>query len=312
MRPQVDASLFADAADALGIAEPAIVEKDYYAVRLLQLLSTLSIEGYTLVFAGGTCLAKAYRNTYRMSEDIDLKLVPSQEIHRLSATQQRKLRRAMFNQVRDTIEESDLFALDGEPKRRNEGRYQVFTLRYPREQRPVDTLRPHLLLEITESHLSLPAVHCPIQSLFAQVTGAPPEVDALPCAALEAIAAEKFVALGRRTALVDRNPNQKDDQTLIRHIYDLHLLQEGLGDIDSVTSLVRQVIKVDLEQFGHQHPEFVADPLGELRRGLDLVRQPQYAERYQHFTGPLVYHQSPPEWEEVCGTLESLTEAWLR
>ena len=38
-----DTSLFSDVADALGIAHPAIVEKDYYAVQLLKLLSTLEI-----------------------------------------------------------------------------------------------------------------------------------------------------------------------------------------------------------------------------------------------------------------------------
>ena len=58
-----DTSLFSDVADALGIAHPAIVEKDYYAVQLLKLLSTLEIPGYTFVFAGGTCLAnvRGYR-----------------------------------------------------------------------------------------------------------------------------------------------------------------------------------------------------------------------------------------------------------
>lgn len=311
MKPPVDASLFADAADALGIAEPGIVEKDYYAVQLLRLLCDLKFEGYTLVFAGGTCLAKAYRNTYRMSEDIDLKLVPSEETVGLTKSRQRTLRRAMFQQVKAVIEGSDLFTLEGEPQRQNEGRYQVFRVRYPRGHREIGALRPHLLLEITESRLTLPAVDQSIQSLFAQVAEQPPEVVGLPCAALETIAAEKFVALARRTALVDRDFSQKDDETLIRHIYDLHLVQEALGDLGGVAALVQQAIHVDLEQFGHQHPEFVADPHAELRRGLELIRQPTHAERYRNFTGPLVYHQDPPDWEEVCGTLETLAEAWL-
>lgn len=69
--------MFADVADALGIKNPVIVEKDYYAVQLIKELSSLSFEDYHLVFSGGTCLAKAHQNTYRMSEDIDFKLVPS-------------------------------------------------------------------------------------------------------------------------------------------------------------------------------------------------------------------------------------------
>lgn len=53
-----DPSLFADVADALGIKSPVIVEKDYYAVQLIKTLSSISFEDYSLVFSGGTCLAK--------------------------------------------------------------------------------------------------------------------------------------------------------------------------------------------------------------------------------------------------------------
>lgn len=38
-----DPSLFADVADALGIKNPVIVEKDYYAVQLIKVLSALSL-----------------------------------------------------------------------------------------------------------------------------------------------------------------------------------------------------------------------------------------------------------------------------
>lgn len=48
----IDPTLFADVADTLGIAHPAIVEKDYYAIQLLKLLSTLETLNYQLVFAG--------------------------------------------------------------------------------------------------------------------------------------------------------------------------------------------------------------------------------------------------------------------
>lgn len=80
----MDPSLFTDVADVLGIKNPAIVEKDYYAVQLLSTLRSLTFENYVLVFAGGTCLAKAYQNTYRMSEDIDIKLVPLKSVLGLS------------------------------------------------------------------------------------------------------------------------------------------------------------------------------------------------------------------------------------
>ena len=69
MIASLDPTLFSDTADALGISSPAIVEKDYFAVQLLRELKALSLTEYQLVFSGGTCLAKAYQNIYRMSEE---------------------------------------------------------------------------------------------------------------------------------------------------------------------------------------------------------------------------------------------------
>jgi len=69
-----DASVFLDVADALGISSPAIVEKDYWATQLLREISQLKPRGFQFVFSGGTCLAKAHQNTFRMSEDIDIQM----------------------------------------------------------------------------------------------------------------------------------------------------------------------------------------------------------------------------------------------
>ncbi|MGE3920594.1 MAG: nucleotidyl transferase AbiEii/AbiGii toxin family protein [Gammaproteobacteria bacterium] len=76
---KIDASFFTDVADELGIANPSLVEKDYYAVQVIKEISTLDLDSYKLVFSGGTSLAKVYQNTFRMSEDIDFKLIPSEK-----------------------------------------------------------------------------------------------------------------------------------------------------------------------------------------------------------------------------------------
>jgi len=41
-------------------------------VQLLSLLQNFNIDGYQIIFSGGTCLSKAHKNTFRMSEDIDV------------------------------------------------------------------------------------------------------------------------------------------------------------------------------------------------------------------------------------------------
>ncbi len=71
----IDSSLFLDVSDTLGMGNPAIVEKDYYVVALLKLLSELSSDTHSLVFSGGTALAKSGIKTHRMSEDVDIKII---------------------------------------------------------------------------------------------------------------------------------------------------------------------------------------------------------------------------------------------
>lgn len=60
----IDSSIFLDVSDALGLGNPAIVEKDYYVVALLNLLSELSLDTHSLVFSVGTALAKSGIKTH--------------------------------------------------------------------------------------------------------------------------------------------------------------------------------------------------------------------------------------------------------
>lgn len=51
------------------------MEKDYRVLEVLAALQHADLpQGISLVFAGGTCLARAYRLVARMSEDVDLKI----------------------------------------------------------------------------------------------------------------------------------------------------------------------------------------------------------------------------------------------
>ena len=61
-------------AEKLGIRYPSIIEKDYYVTQAIHSLSGIENEYFRLIFAGGTCLAKAYKIVKRMSEDIDFKI----------------------------------------------------------------------------------------------------------------------------------------------------------------------------------------------------------------------------------------------
>ena len=220
----IDPGLFADVADALGIDSPAIVEKDVYAVQLLKQLSTLDSPHFELVFAGGTSLAKAHRSLFRMSEDIDLKLVEREAaVEGMSRTAMKAARKAVLADIEALISDSGVFQLESMTKR-NEYRYVEYAVRYPRSQVSISALRPSLKLDITASALFEPAVPTPVSSLYADALRLAPEIEAFPVVSLHSTISEKLVALLRRTAQVDRDPSRKDDETLVRHVYDLHMV----------------------------------------------------------------------------------------
>lgn len=307
----IDPLLFADVADALAISNPVIVEKDYYAILLLKELSSLHYEDYQLVFAGGTCLTKVHQNTYRMSEDIDIKLVASNAALDKSHSLQRQNRKMVHQRIVSMLESSSLFHLV-ETKKRNEGKFQQFLIQYPRHHDLVDALRPHIQLEITESALLDSPIERSIRSLYAEMNKSEPEVALFPCVTMETTASEKFISLLRRTAACNRDTTQPDDETLIRHVYDLHLIGLALTNFNSLKALVDKVIAIDVDQFSNRHKEFKEHPYKELKYGLDLlITKPIYKDRYKRFIGPLVYHPSPATWEQAIQTVVDMSSEWL-
>lgn len=312
---KIDPELFPDVADALGIDSPAIVEKDAYAIELLRLLSQLQFENFILVFAGGTSLAKAHRNIFRMSEDIDIKLVARDGTAAvLSKTALKAARKAVLVEIEEIIKNSELLSLEAEGGvvKRNEYRYAEFTVTYPRTQRGISALRPDLKLDVTASRLLEPAIECSVSSLYADALQLPPEVASFPAVSLNSTICEKLVALLRRTAHVERDPSRKDDEMLVRHLYDLHMATGQGYDAEALRQLVNEVVQMDSEQFGRQHPQFLTEPMAELHHGLDCLRNnPIHKERYERFIGPLVYSESPVTWDEAFQTVIDLMNRLL-
>jgi predicted nucleotidyltransferase component of viral defense system len=309
----IDQSLFADVADILGIAYPAIVEKDYFAVQLLKIISSIEIDEYQFIFSGGTCLSKAYTNTYRMSEDLDLKLIPKEGTLRLSRTKQRESRGEIRKCIKKLIEDSDNFSLVNKPEVRNEGKFQSYQIQYPKKYDDIVALRAELQLEITESSLLDDANQRSLQSLYAKELGIAPEIISIKCVTELSIASEKLVALLRRTALWERNNSNKDDERLVRHAYDLFFLREIImGNIEKTRKLVTKVINIDKAQFGQRHLEFFQNPNEELRYGLQRLKEnPIYSKRYLQFTGPLVYSREVISWNQSITVLQEITDLVL-
>ena len=224
-------SLFPDVADALDIESVAIVEKDYFVVDLLRLLKEIKPETHTLVFAGGTALSKAGISLNRMSEDIDIKLVPTENFMQNGRDKRRKIRKEIVQIITDVIHNSDIFSLDNENARitRDEYRYNEISVRYPQTFAQVPCLRPFIKLELMESTLLEHPESRDIYSLVTELTGKGTPVTAFPSATILSTQAEKLISMMRRIAAHLRNPEQQDDEFLVRHIYDNYCIVREKG-----------------------------------------------------------------------------------
>ena len=309
----IDSSLFLDVSHALGMGNPAIVEKDYYVVALLKLLSELSSDTHSLVFSGGTALAKSGIKTCRMSEDVDIKIIPKDLISETSKTQKRKVRRELHHQVLDIIHSNDLFTIESKPIIFDEYRYQQFDIRYPQAHSIVPCLRPFIKLELIETLLYDEINQRKISSLTNEVMQEAPEVETMDFTSIISTQAEKLISMLRRTASFTRDNQRDDDPALIRHIYDTYYIQQvNQADIEIVVPLVTKVIAEDVARYGNQHVEFVQNPIAELMYGLQILEDNKlYEERFNQYVVPMVYGDIIITWQNAFSVFKLFAEQVL-
>lgn len=139
-----------DTTDLLKLKSPAFVEKDFYVTRLIHVLSEIKDPHYYLYFQGGTCLAKAYRITERMSEDCDFRIALQPGV---------SFKRETLRQFRQTIlqvlRENGFNCSDDVVRVRNLGQFMELRIPYPSiySQHSV-TLKPYLAVESEYSEIT--------------------------------------------------------------------------------------------------------------------------------------------------------------
>ena len=304
-------SLFQQTADLYGISLPALVEKDYYVVDLLKSIHDINLESYDLIFTGGTCLTKAHINTNRLSEDIDFKIAANESILNSSRAQRKKIKKNIYEQIKDKINSLSNFEIINKFAR-NEYGLQLFEIRYPSQFSIPDFIRPYIKLELFESIQFKKGINCSVKSLVNKASNSDPEINKINCSPITVIAAEKLVALLRRTAAEIRGIDQHPDTTLVRHAYDLHVIFKQLDIKGQVLNIVPQIIKNDIEQFGNKDLYFKDSPITEMKTALKyIIENNTFANRYNMFLNPLVYDIDPPSWDEVKASLEILCEEFF-
>lgn len=89
--------------------DPAFIEKDWHAVRVLEALSQYSHDRVTSIFTGGTSLSIGNGLLKRFSEDLDFR---AQFAGDINGNQLKKLKSAFRTGIIDTLSRIDEFSFD--------------------------------------------------------------------------------------------------------------------------------------------------------------------------------------------------------
>ena len=141
---------------------------------------------------------------------------------------------------------------------------------------------------------------------MAEAFGRPAEVESLGCVTVSQTAAEKLVALTRRTAAEIASGSPRDN-TLIRHLYDLHVTKSHYA-MTNVASLAEGIMLEDAQVFGNQFPAYRANPMAETRVAISAFEaDPSYAQNFDTFQRFMVYDEAM-KFASCISTLKELAD----
>lgn len=286
-----------------GLPSAALVEKDFHVVQALAAIIAIDTTPFRLVFGGGTALSRAHRIIRRMSEDIDLRIVSDREPTRPDL---RRLREAVTEAL---LAAGFRFDPNNSAHResRNESRYTIYRLPYDPLLRGEGMLRPEILIEISVWPLRVPASDLPVSSFVAEAFRRPPEIATIACVSIVETAADKFVALTRRVGAELANTDRVRGDTLVRHIYDLHVARDHY-DPTEVASLLHAIMLADAEAYGNQFAAYRQNPMAETLHAIEgLQNDATYSQRYEEFQRDMVYGDRA-DYAACTATLREIAE----
>lgn len=100
----------------------------------------------------------------------------------------------------------------------------------------------------------------------------------------------------RRTAAHLRNPEQQDDEFLVRHIYDNYCIvrEKGVN-----VPVLKNFVQICIHAMVTSTHNFVAHQLMNLRRAGCTRDYPVHKLRFQRFVKPMVFGNTQINWEEA-------------
>lgn len=253
-------------------------------MRLVAHLARIELDGTRLAFSGGTSLSKGYGLIQRFSEDLDFKvLLPKGNIARAA-------RRAYRDAFVSAIRGAGQWAL---PETNitvgNESRFFRCDIQYPVLFDLAPALRPNIKLEVSFVSPALPVETRSLRSFVAQARQEEPEVPSIACIVPAETAADKLSALTWRVLARSRS-DEKDDPTLVRHLYDLAALESHAARDGRFPTLLGELLVADANR-GRPSPEILAmSPTQRLMAALEtLASDSEYPAEYERYVRAMSY-----------------------
>lgn len=226
----------------------AFVEKDWHVVQVLKILSQFDDPQFKLIFSGGTSLSKGFDLINRFSEDIDFKIEFLSEIPSISKSAFRSKRSEFFDRVKEYLKGNGCkFSVN--PKKANENKFFQILMKYDSLCPPEEALRPEIQIEMTilERKPYIDPVSKPIISFITNLQNGEPELSSLACINPIETAADKVITFLWRSAAPKKN-----DERLVRHLYDLDAIIHNKNYMHQIQSnsfvdLVHKVMIDDIK-----------------------------------------------------------------
>lgn len=280
---QLNKDFIADAAAELGV-DRSFVEKDWYAVQVIKAVVEIDNENYTPVFSGGTSLSKAHKLIKRFSEDIDFRVLCSENLK----NSENKRKRSLFKkEVISAIGRVEGIVIDEKSiEAGNENRFFKIPLKYDGLFDIPFYLRQDLVVEFSFTSPRAQTEKMDISSFICELRKNKNETSAL-CVSPVEIAADKLSALTWRVLKRDRR-SESDDPAIIRHLHDLCALRSIIvNDISTFYDLLENSFNGDQET----SKRFTGKSLKDSMYGaLELLKSDAlYEEEYEQFVENMSY-----------------------
>lgn len=278
----LDNELINDVAAELDV-DASFIEKDYYAVKVVQAIAGYSHNEITPVFCGGTSLSKGYGILKRFSEDIDFRAQ-----FRNSVKPSQGALRAFRHEIYRLVGSIEGITLDQE-KRETGGNYFKVPLLYPHTADISSALRPHLQLDFSYTQVQRKPEERPISSFVAEFSNGNPEARILCLSPLET-AAEKFSALLWRVNKRNRD-DELDDPAMVRHLHDLCILKDYmLSESKDFQAMVHASFEADESKLSRSTGMALPEAIERMLK--NLKRDEMYKEEYEIFVLRMSYARS--------------------